>query len=246
MFATIISILHWILVLALLISIYPIAAIVWLVTLPFDKKLKIFHLFTSCWAVLLIRVNPLVRIKVMNREKLRSGATYVIACNHQSLLDIVVIFSIFAHFKWVAKKELFSVPILGWTMKMNKYVAVDRGNKISHVKMMHECESHLRNGSSIMIFPEGTRSENGEIQNFKDGAFIMAQNTGTSILPVLIDGTAEAIPKNELFFKKLTFIRVKILDPVDISAFGEISVKGLNVKVREIMVKGLAEMRDNK
>lgn len=243
MFFALVSIFNWIFVIIFLIALMPVATLVWLITYPFDKKLKILHLFTSFWGMLFIWINPFLKVKITGKEKINPKVTYVMVSNHQSLLDIIVVYSLFSHFKWVAKKELFNVPILGWTMRMNKYVSVDRGNKGSHLKMMTKCENYLKTGSSIMIFPEGTRSETGEIQNFKDGAFIMAQVTTAPILPIIIDGTASAIPKNHYFFRKLTLIQIKILDPIDVSQHRNLSVKELNRMVRDVMANAFNEMQ---
>ena len=164
-------------------------------------------------------------------------------CNHQSMLDIVVLYRLFTHFKWVSKKELFKVPIAGWNMTLNRYVAVDRGNKVSHLKMLRECEANLRNGNSVMIFPEGTRSENGEIRIFKEGAFKIALMAKVPILPIVLNGTSDLLPKHGFVFKIRSTIKVKILDPIPYDSFKDSSAKELSEKLKDLMVGNLQQLK---
>jgi 1-acyl-sn-glycerol-3-phosphate acyltransferase len=165
-------------------------------------------------------------------------------CNHQSMLDINVLYRLFAHFKWVAKKELFKVPISGWNMTLNRYIPVDRGNKASHLKMLKQCEDNLKNRNSIMIFPEGTRSPDGEIHNFKEGAFKIALKAKAPILPIILDGTSDMLPKHGLVFKNKSNIRVKVLDPVPYNSFAHLTPKELADQMREMMIGQFQQLKN--
>src|SRR5262249_44611588 len=136
---------------------FPVALLVWAVTAPFDRRLRVQHLFTCFWASLYTWANPLWRVRVVGRERVRPGATYVMVANHQSFLDILVLFRLFVHFKWVSKAEMFRIPCIGWNMALNRYVRLRRGSPESIARMMDTCAAHLVAGSSVMIFPEGTR-----------------------------------------------------------------------------------------
>jgi len=103
-------------------------------------------------------------VTIVNRERIRRDATYVIVANHQSLLDILVLFRLFVHFKWVSKAELFRIPCIGWNMTLNRYIRLRRGNPESIAAMMRDAERTLAEGSSLMIFPEGTRSADGRLK----------------------------------------------------------------------------------
>jgi 1-acyl-sn-glycerol-3-phosphate acyltransferase len=164
-------------------------------------------------------------------------------CNHQSMLDIIVLYRLFVHFKWVAKKELFKVPISGWNMTLNRYISVDRGNKASHIKMLKQCEDNLKNGNSIMIFPEGTRSVDGQIHNFKEGAFKIALVSKVPILPIVLDGTSDLLPKNGFIFRKKSTIKVKVLDPIPYESFANSTPKDLAEKMREIMTGQFQQLK---
>lgn len=235
----------WIYVLLTFVIYFPVAFIIWALTIFFDKKLRHLHLFTSFWGYSFIRINPFIRIKIEGIENIRKEETYVMICNHQSLLDIVVLFGLFRHFKWVAKKELFKVPIVGWTMSLNSYIPVDRANKLSHAKMFKECEENISKGNSIMIFPEGTRSEDGNIHHFKEGAFRIALETKKPLLPIVLDGTSNSLPKKGFIFKNLSNIRIKIYPPVPYDIFKNMSSKELAVKMKEDMNQKFMELKMN-
>jgi 1-acyl-sn-glycerol-3-phosphate acyltransferase len=123
-------------------------------------------------------------------------------------------------FKWISKIENTSVPVLGWYLKMAGYITVDRGNDESKAEMLEKSYQCLKQGISIMIFPEGTRSVNGEIGFYKRGAFQLAIQTGIPILPIIIDGTTDILPKHGLKFGSGYKVKIKVLDPVKPSAFG--------------------------
>lgn len=236
MYLIIISLLVWIFVFIIGALMFPIAMIIWVITFPFDKRLKLLHLFSSFWGSIYIWINPLWKTTFYGREKINPETTYIMVCNHQSLLDILVLYGLFAHYKWVAKAELFNVPVLGWNMHLNRYIKVSRSKKRSHIYMMKKCEKTLENGSSIMIFPEGTRSIDGAIQSFKDGAFKLAKLSKVDILPIILNGTANSLPKSGFIMKNSQNIRIQILDPIPYSSFAELNTKEVAEKVREYMV----------
>lgn len=236
MYLIIVSLLVWIFVIIIGAFMFPIAMIIWAVTFPFDKRLKLLHLFSSFWGSIYIWMNPLWKTTFYGREKINPDRTYVMVCNHQSLLDILVLYQLFSHYKWVAKAELFRIPVLGWNMRINRYIKVNRNSKRSHIYMMKQCERTLKNGSSIMIFPEGTRSIDGAIHSFKDGAFKVAKRGKVDILPIILNGTSNSLPKSGFIMKNSQNIRIQILDPIPYASFAELNTKDVAEKVREYMV----------
>jgi len=137
---------------------YFIAVLIWLLTRPFDRRLRLLHLYTCYWGAFYTYIVPAWKISIEGREKIRRDATYVIVSNHQSQLDILVLFRLYVHFKWVSKSEIFKIPLIGWNMVMNRYIKLRRGDKESIAQMMADSEERLSEGSSIFIFPEGSRS----------------------------------------------------------------------------------------
>lgn len=218
---------------------YPIAVLIWALTSPFDRRRRLLHQFTCFWASLYTWFNPAWPVRVEGREKVRPGATYLMVANHQSLLDILVLFRTFVHFKWLSKIENFRVPLIGWNMTLNRYIKLKRGDAASIQQMFESCRRTLCEGSSIMVFPEGTRSPDGRIRDFKTGAFELAKSTQTPILPIVLDGTANALPKRGFVLQGRHRIRLTILDEISPESFAHESVDQLTARVRETIAKTL-------
>lgn len=192
---------------------------------------------------MLTYLNPIWRIKVQDREKINPKQTYVIISNHQSILDIVVFNRLRKTLRWVSKIEVFKVPVLGWSMKMTKYIPIERGNKHSVARMMDQCVSSLNDEVSIVIFPEGTRSLTGKIGKFKSGAFQLAIKTGRPILPVVLDGTGDILPKKGILFHERRDVRIKVLDPVFPDDFGTQLPEELADRMQKEMSEALNKLR---
>ena len=237
------SVLFWLFVLVSSIIIFTGAFIVWLFTFPFDRRLWLQHRYSCFWGSVYLWLNPFWPMRVEGREKIDPKQVYVAVSNHQSMLDILVIHSLFFHFKWVSKRENLYIPFVGWNMILNRYVVLDRASRKSFVRMMRDCRYHIEQGSSIMIFPEGTRSTDGNLGNFKDGAFRLAHQMKCPVLPIVLDGTGESLPKRGFVIYKKTPIRVRVLDPVIPGEFENTDSRELNNRVREVMVSALADLR---
>ena len=214
------------------IVLFPVAVLIWALTAPFDPRRRLLHRFTCFWASLYTWLNPAWPVQIVGREKIRDEATYVMVANHQSLLDILVLFRVFAHFKWVSKIENFRVPCIGWNMSLNRYIKLRRGDRDSIRQMMDACERTLRAGNSIMMFPEGTRSLDGRLRPFKPGAFALAQRTGAPLLPIVVEGTADALPKRGFVIQGRHTIRVRVLDAIPVERFADTSPETVADTVR--------------
>ncbi len=220
---------------------FTIALIIWVCTYPFDKRLWLLHRFTCWWASLYIWVFPPWDVSINGRDRIDPDETYVIVSNHQSLVDILVAFTLFTHFKWVSKAELFNIPLIGWNMSLNRYVKLRRGEKSSIKSMYQACERHLNEGSSVYLFPEGTRSETGKMRAFKEGAFVLAKRLNKPILPLVINGSRTALPKNSFNFHGKTHVIVDVLEPVYPETFEEVTAKELATDMRSLIEKNLRE-----
>ena len=231
----------WALILVSCPLFFLVAFVVWLVTVPFDPRLRILHLYSCAWASLYTYVFPYWTTTVRNRERLRDDAAYVIVSNHQSLLDILVLFRLYRHFKWVSKEEIFRVPFIGWNMALNRYIRIRRGDRQDAVRMMAACGKTLESGSSIMIFPEGTRSPDGELRDFRHGAFTLALRHRVPILPIVLDGTLDALPKYGITLNNSADIVIQVLDPIAVDGFDD--VEALRDHVRGVMAETLRRLR---
>ncbi len=223
------------------ILLFPVAVLVWAVTLPFDRRKVVQHQFTCFWASLYSWFNPVWRVRIEGREKVRRGTTYVMVANHQSLLDILVLFRLFVHFKWVSKIENFRIPCVGWNMRLNQYIELRRGDKQSIGEMMSAASRTLDDGSSVMMFPEGTRSADGHLKDFKHGAFKLAQGGGCAILPIVVEGTANALPKRGFVLQGRHPITIRVLDEIPHEVIRDRPVEDVTREVRELFAKELGE-----
>ncbi len=212
---------------------FPVALIIWLVTFPFDRRRYLTHQFSCIWSNIVFWLNPMWKLHISGKENIDRKATYVIVSNHQSGADILVLFTPRIHFKWVSKRSLFFFPFIGWNMAMNQYIALRRGKKSSMHRMMEKAREALYNGNSMMIFPEGTRSKDGWLQPFKSGAFHLALDTHSPILPIVIKGTSQAIKKGGFLISKQHNMQVVILEPIPYQSFKHLEPKQLANMVHE-------------
>ncbi|HUN53523.1 MAG TPA: lysophospholipid acyltransferase family protein [Smithella sp.] len=223
---------------------FVIALLLRVISYPFDRRLRLLHLFTCFWGSIYTWVMPAWRIRIEGRENVRKNKAYMIVSNHQSQMDILVAFRLFFHYKWVSKSEMFRVPFVGWNMSLNRYVKLKRGDKESVEKMLRECAIHLREGSSIFMFPEGTRSPDGEVKNFKLGAFEMALKEKVPILPIVVSGTNKALPKYSMNFHGVQKMYIKIFEEIPYSAFKNLSATETAEMVRQFIIKKLKIMNE--
>jgi 1-acyl-sn-glycerol-3-phosphate acyltransferase len=238
---TVFSLLFWGFLSASSILLFPVAVLVWALTTPFDRRLWCQHRFTSWWGSLYTWVNPFWRVRVEGREHIRPGVTYVMISNHQSFLDILVLFRLFTHFKWVSKAEMFRIPCIGWNMTLNRYVKLVRGDAASIASMMDACQHHLAESSSVMMFPEGTRSVDGRLKPFKHGAFSLAQRAGVGILPVVLEGTSHALPKHGFVLRGHHAFRIRVLEEVAHAAIAGRPVEDVVADFEALYARALGE-----
>jgi len=220
---------------------FPVAFLVWLVTMPFDPRRKILHQFSCLWSNLAFWLNPWWELQVSGKIIIRKSNTYIIVANHQSGADILVLFTLRLHFKWVAKRSLFFFPFIGWNMAMNRYIALRRGKKSSMHLMMERSKQELLKGNSMMIFPEGTRSPDGRLQSFRSGAFHLAIETNLPVLPVVIKNTSKAIRKGGFLIAKRHDLKAVILEPVMPESFKGMDAKQLALKVHQLFSRELQD-----
>ena len=154
------------------------------------------------WAKILLRITG-TKIHVIGLENVIPDKPQIFMANHQSEFDILIFLAVIpADFLWVAKKELFDIPVFGTAMKKAGYIAVDRKDHIRAMKSVEESAQRLKEGMSIATFPEGTRSREGKLLPFKQGMFYLAIQTGAPITPVSIIGSGRIMPTKTLKINK--------------------------------------------
>jgi 1-acyl-sn-glycerol-3-phosphate acyltransferase len=239
---TFLSLLYWFYISAVAIVLFVGAVVLWLVMTPFDPTRAVLHRYTCWWGTLYLRCLPGCRLEVEGRDKIRPGVAYVLVANHQSIADIMALSALAVPFKWVSKKEVFRMPIVGWNMMLNGYVNVDRGNLRTVAKTMDVCRGWLAKGVPLMMFPEGHRSPDGEMQDFHGGPFKLAVQANCAVVPIVVDGThglfrgARVTPPAR--------IDIKVLEPITVAEAGGTAGKLRDVAA-ERMRQALDDLRKN-
>jgi 1-acyl-sn-glycerol-3-phosphate acyltransferase len=213
------SALIWFVGISLTVALFIVMAIVSTLLYPFDRKRKFTHAQCYWWTDAVTALNPYWDVKVEGLENIDHKKTYVAVSNHQSLADIVLMYKTKMQFKWVAKESLFKIPILGWNMLLAKHIKLRRGDFSSIKKVYREASEWLNRGISVVFFPEGTRGSENGMGEFQNGAFKLAIKEKVPVLPILIQGTRDAIPKGDWRFKTKISCLIKVLPPVDTSKF---------------------------
>ena len=235
------SILYW-LFMGVSSALFFVGAVaIWLLTWPFDRKRRVLHLYSCFWAQMYFQVHPFWRLQIEGRSKLPWTGPAVIVANHQSLGDILVLFGLYRPFKWVSKASVFKVPFIGWNMKLNDYVGLVRGNKDSIIQMMNECHAWLKKGVPVLMFPEGTRSEDGDVKVFKDGAFRLACEANVPLIPIALTGSSDTLPKHGFKVTLRSDCRVRVLDAIQPADFGN-SVEKLRDEARARIIAAKVEL----
>jgi 1-acyl-sn-glycerol-3-phosphate acyltransferase len=177
------------------------------------------------------------RLIVEGVENLPKGKSIILVSNHQSTLDIPALFvALPIDFRFVSKHSLKYVPVMGWYMVLAKFVFIDRGNKKSAIESLEKAGAQVRGGVSVVLFPEGTRSESGEILPFKKGPFALAVKAQVPVVPVTVEGTRHIMPKNSWDVAYAAApVKVKIGQPIDPSPFGE-DREALMRAVRDVII----------
>ena len=197
----------------------------------FSKKGNVPHLVARLWGRSILFVSG-VHVDVKGLEHIPAGRSCILMANHQSNFDIPVLLGrLPIQFRWLAKEELFRIPIFGRGMRGCGYISIDRTNRKLAFQSLKEAARKIREGVSVMIFPEGTRSRDGKIRPFKKGGFVLSVDAGVPILPIIIYGTHTIMPKGRLLVKSQD-VRMEILAPIHTSEYTRKTKDALMEKVR--------------
>jgi 1-acyl-sn-glycerol-3-phosphate acyltransferase len=191
----------------------------------------------------LTRVNPAWKLHISGDIVSDPRRPYVVVSNHQSLADIPLVSNLPWEMKWMAKKELFRLPVVGWMMQLAGDITVDRQSARSGAQALLRAQRYLERKCSVMVFPEGTRTLDGRVRQFADGAFHLAVKAKVHILPLVIEGSRDCIPKNSWKFGKSSEIFLKVLSPIDTCSLTVEDVPALRDKVRMAIMREIAEWR---
>ncbi len=194
------------------------------------------HKIARIWAKSILLVSG-IKVIAKGNSNIDPARNYIYMSNHMSNFDIPVLLAhLPLHLRWLAKAELFEIPIFGPAMKSADYISIDRSNLRSAIRSLKKAAKNIRDGLSVLIFPEGTRSKDNNIQPFKKGGFVIAVDSGIPIIPVIIQGTWKIMPKKQFLIKPGNVI-LEIAKPVETANYTRKTTGDLMEKVRNVIVE---------
>lgn len=238
---TVLSIWSWFVLGVLVLVWLPLVGVVWLVTARRDPgRYRAGFLFRKL-AVVHQRLNPLWRFRITGERIDDPRRPYVVVANHESFVDILLLSHLSWEMKWLSKADFFRYPVVGWLMRMAGDIRLDRTDTRSMLAAMKECRRRLDENVSVMIFPEGTRTDDGSLGDFLDGAFRLAIQAGAPILPIAVRGTRTAMRKGD-WRNDLSDAEARVLEPIETAGLTRRDAAALNQQVRDRIEAALAGM----
>ncbi len=202
-----------------------------------DRSGKVYFWFARTWSQICLLLFG-IRLRVLGTEHVEHGRNYVYVANHSSFVDIpVLLVGIPDNLRLSLRRSLTRIPIWGWAVLASPYLILDRSNPKRAASTVQRAVERIRNGDSILFFPEGTRTPTGTMQSFKRGAFHLAAEAHAPILPVAIAGTYEILPRHQWlpkWGKRVTITIGEAIEPQDVAPE--------NLRTEEIRVMREAEM----
>lgn len=244
---TVLSVWAWFVLGVSVLVAVPVVAVIRVVTAPFDRGAYHAGLAFRKVAVVHQRLNPLWRFRLEGNLPDDRRRPWIVVANHESFVDILLIAHLPMEMKWVSKQTFFKIPLVGWLMRMARDIKLVRGESGSGARVYVEAAERLNNKVSVMLFPEGTRSADGELGEFRDGAFKMALSTGTPILPIAVHGTRAALVKHDWRFGSTT-ATLRVLNPVEVPNLPDperADIDELRERVRTMIAAARADLSTN-
>lgn len=194
------------------------------------------HRVGNIWARMLLAVAN-TKVEIIGAENVLIGKPQIFMANHQSDFDVLIVLAhLPGQFRWIVKKELFQIPIFGRAMQSAGYIEIDREDREKAMLSIDKAAMKIREGKSVMSFPEGTRSKDGKIKPFKHGMFYLAIKSGVPIVPISIIGAGEIMPKRSLHIRpgRITLVIDK---PIDVSGYSLENRYELIDKVHDVITR---------
>jgi 1-acyl-sn-glycerol-3-phosphate acyltransferase len=210
----------------------------------FSKTGNIPHLIARFWGKFILFVSG-IRVTVRGISNVDPQNPCIFMSNHQGNFDIPVLLGCLPfQFRWLAKAELFRIPLFGRAMRGCGYISIDRFNRSSAFESIDRAADTIRSGVNVMIFPEGTRSLDGKIRPFKKGGFVLTVDAGVPIVPIVIHGTYSIMPKNRLLIRTGS-VDLEILEPVETAGYTrdnkDVLIDKIRAKICQAFEKGQRE-----
>ena len=235
---------------ALLWASYVVIVVVWtplvllfrLLTFPWDPdRYRVGRLFHAS-AALAARINPFWKFRIVDDVHAADRKPYVLVANHSSFTDVFLIATFPGERKFLSKKTVFKIPLLGWQMRVAGDVPIVRGDRESARRAMRDLRERLDRKLSVIFFPEGTRSADGSLGEFREGAFRLAIEAGVDVLPLAIVGAAGSLPKHSVVFRPAAAVLI-VLPPEPTAGLSPAQAPLLAAKVRERIAEAIRSAR---
>ncbi len=233
------SVYGWITMVISSVILTPVFLLVWVCTFWWDRRRVAAHFMSIFWAWLFQTIIPYWKFELRGREKIPWNRPVILVSNHRSQVDILALSKIRRPFKWTSKSENFRMPFVGMVLILTRSIPVNRESLRSGSKFINRAEAEIKRGSSILLFPEGTRSKTGSMRIFKEGAFLLAKRTACPIIPIVHTGSENTYPGNSWVMGKAN-IRIQVLDEIPAETVSSLDVKSLMNLTREKMEHGLS------
>lgn len=214
----------------------PITAVLFtlvLISALMDRSGRIVHSISTLWFRIVLDLSG-VKVRVRGAQNVPKETPVIFLSNHRGAFDIPALqANIPVQFRWVAKKSLFKIPVVGWTMSLAGYIGIDRESATKAFKSMVTAAEKIRSGTSVLVFPEGTRNDTGEkLLPFKKGAFILATKSGVPVIPVGITGTTDIMKKGSLLINPAE-VFITIGEPIPTEGLSEKELQSLTKEAIE-------------
>ncbi len=201
---------------------------------------KIYFSISKIWSKLVLKASG-IKVDKYIRQEIDVNKSYIYIPNHTSLFDIPVIISTTeGNTRIMYKEELEKIPIFGWCLKLSPYISVKREDKENSREGFKQALNAINSSDSVIIFPEGTRSVDGSLGEFKKGAFLLAMKSGKEIIPVAINGTNQLLSKGSFNFNKVN-VSIYFMDIISTKENPDINIKTLMSNIREIILSKLTK-----
>ena len=245
-FLKVFSILAWLTMALTSLLITPVFLLVWVCTFWWDQRRLALHMIATFWAWHFQSLIPFWRLHLEGRKKIPWNRPVVMVANHRSMIDILVLTKLRRPFKWTSKSENFKLPFVGMVLLLTNYIRINRESLRSGAQFLSQAEAEMKKGSSILLFPEGTRSKTKTMRPFKEGAFLLAKRTGSGIIPVIHTGSEKTIARGSWVLKGKASIHIRVLDEIPAREVAENEVKVTMNRVQEIMERELDRLEIEK
>jgi 1-acyl-sn-glycerol-3-phosphate acyltransferase len=239
------SLLAWISMALTSVVITPFFLLVWLCTFWWDRRRVAAHMMGTFWAWHYQSLIPFWKLHLEGRKKIPWKRPVVLVANHRSLVDILALYKIRRPFKWTSKDENFRLPFVGMVLSLTNSIRIKRESLRSGAQFLSQAEREIAKGSSVLIFPEGTRSRTMEMRPFKEGAFLLAKKMGCGLIPIVHTGSEKTFDRGSWVLKGKAPIYIRVLDEIPPGEVERLEIQDLMSVTRARMEEGIHQLEQD-